>query len=168
MYISVFSKSLLTPESIRQAFQTTVTKNADSQRWPIDHPLTAINAVAELTDPKAKITRDFSCLDEELDHYFVTLACLMQDGGNHQVLSKARRIKHLELNRKDGYTFSLFSGSLADWKADLTKFLTSNNINLREFGTNVLKAFNSIGITNGLLHKSLTQKLDNFYSLESR
>lgn len=166
MYISVFNKSLLTPQSIRQIFKTNVTKNADSQRWPADHPLTAINAIAELTDPNAKAARDFSILDEELDHYFVTLACLMQDGANHLVLSKARHIKHLELTRKDGYTFSLISGSLNDWKSDLTKFLTSNTLNLREFGTASLKALNTLGITNSLLERPITEKLDTFYSLE--
>lgn len=151
MHIAILSKSILDVQSIRDNLKQTVTKNIDAQRINVSHPLAVVNAVKELTDNSSKFVRTFDGLDYELDHYFITLFVMVQDGTYLQILANSRRTKQLHLSAQQGFTCCLISGSLNDWKHDLLDYSEKNNLLLRDYGSRVLQIFESTGINKSLL-----------------
>ena len=169
MHLAIFSKSVLDVKSIRENIRLTITKNSDANRLPIDAPLTLINAFSELKDTNGQYIRSFESLDCELDHIFVTVVALIQDGTYLQILANSRHIRQHKIKSQEGFTCCLISGSLNEWKSNLLDYLKSpSSILLREYATRVLKLFETAGISKTLLEKPISQKLDNLYYLESR
>lgn len=167
MQIALFSKSILCPESVRASFKTSVTKFVDSRRLPVDGPSAVFNALSELAGDDSGVT-SFNLLDSELDHYFLSLLFFGFETEYTYLIDNFRHIAHLKLNNKENYTLALFSGNLADWKTDLTRFLVSDKRISKDFSTCTVKLFKEIGIPVTLFDGSITEKLDRFLYLEKR
>lgn len=166
MFVTLFSKSVLDPQSIREQFNHTITKNIDANKIKPEHPLAILNAFNELMFPEPGYINTFETADRALDLIHINILALLQDGTHLQILNSFRRVKNTKLKATEGYTFAVFSGTLSDWRFDLIDSFKTTNVNNREFATRVTRVFEELGINKSFLGYLITTKLDNLYYLE--